>query len=100
MDDKLEQSLDARMRKGIEANRFLQYMDEGEKYFKGIFEEIDEELCREINGLDPKQQMEFTILQAKRLALYEPIRRVTMDQAIGIDARDKLSGKNQHGGLL
>jgi len=87
------------MKRGIEAQRFLQYLNEGEQYFKKIFEEIDRELIEAINGLDPSQQMEFTILQAKRASLYEPIKRVQMDRVIGIEERNRTEGKTS-GGLL
>ena len=40
-------NLDDQIRRGIEAQRFLQFIGEGEQYFKKIIEEIDDELMKE-----------------------------------------------------
>ncbi len=81
--------------RGLNAKNFLQFI-EREPYFKNLFKELDEEYTQEILGLKPADTEKFTLLQTKRLALYEPIDRAKMDVAVGENAKtnlDKPQGK-------
>lgn len=81
--------------RGIEAQHFLQFIEK-EPYFKSLFSELDEEYTAEILGLKPNDTERFSLLQAKRFALYEPIERAKMDVVVGENAKvnlDKPQGK-------
>ena len=83
------------IQRGIEAQHFLQFIDR-EPYFRKLFEELDKEYTKEILGLKPADTEKFTLLQTKRLALYEPIDRAKMDVVVGENAKanlDKPQGK-------
>lgn len=81
--------------RGIEAQHFLQFIDK-EPYFKMLFQELDDEYTKELLGLNPFETEKFSLLQAKRYALYEPIERAKMDVVVGENAKvnlDKPQGK-------
>jgi hypothetical protein len=91
---------EAQVSRGISAQYFLDTLKEGDQYFMKLFEEIDKELNQAIAGLDPSNTTAFTIFQARRQALYEPINRVHADIDIGKRAGELLSGKIEEGGIL
>ncbi len=84
--------------RGLNAKNFLQFI-EREPYFKNLFKELDEEYTQEILGLKPFETEKFTLLQTKRLALYEPIDRAKMDIIVGENAKDNLD-KPQGKGIV
>jgi hypothetical protein len=82
-------TLDQQFERGQSAELFLRFITDN-PYFKSLFSELDDEYTREIQGLDPLKKEEWAILQAKRLALYEPLNRVHMDISIGRRAYDMM----------
>lgn len=67
--------------RGNDADLFLRFIDE-HKYFLNILKEIEEELANEVLNLKPESKEQFTILQAKRLALLEPLKRIQGDKML------------------
>lgn len=87
--------------KGQEAEAFIRFFDEGQQYFKGVMDSIQQEIKDEIMGLSPHETEEFTILKARLEALYDPLRRVEQDIQVGKLAWMKISGiVDQKEGIL
>ena len=91
--------LENAIERGLNAQHFLQFIN-NEPYFKTLFQEIDSALMNAIMGLDPNNKEAFTVLQAKRMALYEPINCVHRDVEIGKRAMEELNGGNTAEGIL
>jgi len=99
MEDKTREQFENSVRRGIEAQHFLQFV-EREPYFKSLFVELDTEYVNAMLGLNPNQTDEFRFLQTKRMALYEPINRARMDVAMGNKAQEELEKTDSAGGIL
>ena len=91
--------LEAAIERGLNAQHFLQFIDR-EPYFKMLFQEIDSSLINAMLGLDPNNKDAFTVLQSKRLALYEPINYVHRDIEVGKRAAEELEGTQEQKGIL
>ena len=91
--------LEKAIERGLSAQHFLQFI-EREPYFKMLFQEIDSALINAIVGLDPNNKNTFTVLQARRLSLYEPINCVHRDIEIGKRASQELDGAEAQKGIL
>jgi hypothetical protein len=91
--------LEKAIERGLEAEHFLQFI-EREAYFKSLFQEIDQNLVNAIVGLDPHNTAAFTILQAKRMSLYEPINMVHRDIELGKRAQAEVLSEGQKEGIL
>lgn len=92
--------LENAVERGLNAEHFIQFIDR-ETYFKTLFQEIDQNLVNAIVGLDPHNTAAFTILQAKRMALYEPINMVHRDIELGRRAQAELiAPEGQKEGIL
>lgn len=94
-----KEQLEAAIERGLNAQHFLQFIDR-EPYFKMLFQEIDTALINALLGLDPKNTDSFTILQAKRQSLYEPISCVHRDIEIGKRASEEIEGTAEQKGIL
>jgi len=94
--------LEAQRLRGIQAQQFLEYLKTEGKYFTMLFEELDGELNVAIGGLTPMDRDSFTVLQARRQSLYEPLRRIEVDIQIGQRAAEELSKATSisSGGIL
>ncbi len=99
MNQERKQHLEATVTRGLEAQNFLQYM-EREPYFKTLFNEIDNSYVSTILGLSPDKTGEFTMLQTKRMALYEPLSRAQYDVSAGQNAAEELESPEGEGGIL
>ena len=87
--------------KGQEAEAFIRFFDEGEQYFKGVLDSIQQEIKDEIMGLSPHDTEKFTILKARLESLYDPLRRVEQDAQAGKMAWARLNGiVNRTEGIL
>lgn len=98
-----QDQLEAQRLRGQEAEQFLEFLKTDGQYFVKLFEELNNELNTMIAGLDPQNTMAFTVLQAKRLSLYEPLNRVHADVQIGRKAAQELGfldGTPNTGGIL
>ena len=54
MEDKTREQFENSVRRGIEAQHFLQFIDR-EPYFKSLFVELDTEYVNAMLGLNPNQ---------------------------------------------
>ena len=99
MNQERKNHLEATVTRGLEAQNFLQYM-ERETYFKTLFNEIDNSYVSTILGLAPDKTSEFTMLQTKRMALYEPLSRAQYDVSAGQNAANELESPEGEGGIL
>jgi hypothetical protein len=78
-----EQSeIQERIERGQEAKRFIDYITVN-PYFQNVLKQIDEDLLNEIMGLDPKDTIRWSHLQAARMCLYSPIHRIRADYDVG-----------------
>ena len=66
MEDKTREQFENSVRRGIEAQHFLQFIDR-EPYFKSMFVELDTEYVNAMLGLNPRER---EIIIARRL--YDP----------------------------
>jgi len=67
--------------RGNDADLFLRFIDE-HKYFLNVLKEIEEELANSVLNLKPESKEQFTILQAQRMALLEPLKRIQGDKML------------------
>lgn len=95
--------LEREIQRGLDAKLFLSYL-EREPYFKKLFEELDDKYTKELLGLKPTQTEEFSVLQAKRISLYEPMNMVHQDILIGEKATAEIElfdqGQSSSEGIL
>lgn len=96
METDRRKQLEVQITKGIEAQHFLQFI-ENEPYFKAVFQEIDNDTVKAILGLDPQNTQAFTVLQAKRTNHYEIFHRIAMDVQIGMLARKEIDDLDANG---
>lgn len=89
----LQQQVD----RGSEAEMFLRYLENDGKYFLQILKECEEELANDILRLSPHDIDEFATKQAQRLSLYEPLKRIQSDKAMGELALKQLEGNTPKG---
>jgi len=78
--------------RGIAAQQFLDTVKR-EGYFERVMMEVDNEYTTAIAGLSPADTQNFTILQARRQALYDPLNRVMMDITLGQQSKAQLDGE-------
>jgi hypothetical protein len=78
--------------RGQEAEAFIRELEEGNKYFLGVLQGIQQNIVDAMIGLKPLQRDEFTILKAQLECLYEPIRQIHADVLLGKQALDRING--------
>lgn len=78
--------------RGQDAEQFMKFIQDGEKYFLKLLTECETEIANSLLNLSPESTMGFTILQAQRQALYEPLKRVYIDIELGKKAYARLTG--------
>ena len=78
--------------RGQEAESFIRFFDEGQQYFKGVMDSIQQEIKDEIMGLSPHETEKFTVLKARLESLYVPLERVAQDVRIGKLAWMRMQG--------
>ena len=79
-------------REGQEAEAFMRFINEGEKYFLKVLTQIENELVNSIISLNPLQMKEFAVLKSQLECLYSPITRVHQDIELGKMAWDRING--------
>ena len=79
--------------RGQEAEAFMRFIGEGEKYFTALLAAMKDDLQREIMDLSPADTDRFTVLKAKVDCLYDPLTRVWSDIEIGKRAKQRIDGE-------
>lgn len=93
--DVLQQQAD----RGQEAQLFLKYIEDN-PYFLSVMKELEEEYANKLLKLKPSETELFTIIQATREALYEPLKKIQGDKLFGEHSQNELEGKNPKEGIL
>ena len=99
MEDEQRRRLQDQVNTGHEAAMFLRYLDES-KYFLNVLAKCETDLANKIMALSPDNTVEFTVLQAQRLSLYEPLKMAQSDKYFGELAQLELDGTAPQGGIL
>ena len=100
MSQERRELLEAQVRIGREAVKFLGEIRAKGNYFASLMARIEEGLSNSILALPPEAKEDFALLQARRFQNYEPLKLVERDIELARLASAELSGENAQGGLL